>query len=955
MNKTVTYSLADDFIKSLAMYLEDNFIEQGKELNKLAIVFGGARPRLFLQKELSARIKEPFLPPRFFTIDEFIEAILFKSERSERSERSEPFTKISDFEASFSIYHLAKKHAPAVLKGREKFSQFLPWAQEILGFIEQLDLEAVEIKTLEDIQFNAAIGYDVPESINALLIHIVALRRAFHKFLKEEKFYTRGFAYLRAHKSMNKADFSEFDTILFCNFFYLHKTEEAVVKKLYSEGKALLFFQGDAKEWPVLERTSKNLNCVIQTAQKEGSHTEISMHAAFDLHSEVAYVAEILKTIKDPDKTVIVVPDPESVIPLLSRIASSVGELNVSMGYPVKRSSLYHLFECLFKAQDTKKDDAYYVKDYLRLLSHPLVKNLALSGEAAMTRVLCHKVEEVLIGMEETPLGGSLFVSLDEISKEGALFEAALETSRGMDAGTSTRQALKSTLVTLHKVLFQDWEKVKNFYDLSLCLDALLDVLLRYSLLEKYPLNLKIAAKVYEISDEFKNASFKDEIFPKEDIFKIFKNKFDSEMVSFSGSPLKGLQILGLFETRSLSFENVIIMDVNESVLPRLKVYEPLIPRDVMLALGLNRLEKEEEIQRYQFVRLLSSARSAHIFYQENENKERSRFIEELIWKKQKALRGLDAYPIPHARFKIKVAAKDIQIPKRPGHVAFLKGFRFSASSVNTYLSCPLRFYYQYVLGLREKEVLTVGPEASELGTFIHSVLEEAFALWVGKRPCIDDKFKDLFDKILTKKFENEFKRRMRSGAFLAKEVIDLRLSRFLECEKTRPVREVVCLESVFEDTLTLDGDTFRFKAKVDRIDRLDDDSLLIIDYKTGVSDKMPVNPARIADIALSRLLLKDTVRSFQLPIYYYLVKQAQKSENINAALYSIREPEEGFPGSKLFKDTEEADGKDRIMGIFMRALEFLLKEIIDPVKPFKADQEDSRYCRNCPFFYLCR
>ncbi len=864
MNNTVTYSLADDFIKSLASYLEDHFIKQGKELNRLAIVFGGARPRLFLQKELSARIKKPFFPPRFFTIDEFIEAILF---RSERSGGNEPFTKISDFEASFSIYHLAKKHAPSVLKGREHFSQFLPWAREILGFIEQLDLEAVEIKTLEDIQFNAAIGYDVPESINALLVHIVVLRRAFHKFLKEKKFYTRGFAYLRAAESMNKADFSEFESILFCNFFYLHKTEEAVVKKLYNDGKAFLFFQGEASEWPVLERTSKDLNCVIQSVQREKASPEISIHAAFDLHSQVAYVAEILKAIKDPDKTVIVVPDPESVIPLLSRIASSACDLNVSMGYPVKRSSLYHLFECLFKAQDTKKEDAYYTRDYLRLLSHPLVKNLTLSGEAAVTRILCHKVEEVLIGMEETPLGGSLFVSLDEILNEESLFEAALDTSHRMDVG-STRQALKSALATLHKVLFQDWEKVKNFYDLSLCLDALLDVLLRHSLLEKYPLNLKIAGKIYETSDEFKNASFKDETFPKEDIFKIFKNKLDSEMVSFSGSPLKGLQILGLFETRSLSFENVIIMDVNETVLPRLKIYEPLIPRDVMLALGLNRLEKEEEIQRYQFVRLLSSARSVHIFYQENEDKERSRFIEELVWKKQKALCDLDACSIPRARFKITVAPKEIQIPKRPCHAAFLKGFRFSASSVNTYLCCPLRFYYQYVLGLQEKEGLAEGPEASELGTFVHSVLEEAYAIWVGKRPCIDDKFKDFFAKIVTKRFENEFKKKMRSDAFLVKEVIDFRLSRFLECEETRPVKEVMCLESVFEDTLTLDGDTFRFKAKVDRIDRLDDDSLLIIDYKTGGSDKMPVSSARIADLALSRPFLKNTVKSFQLPIY---------------------------------------------------------------------------------------
>ena len=53
-------------------------------------------------------------------------------------------------------------------------------------------------------------------------------------------------------------------------------------------------------------------------------------------------------------------------------------------------------------------------------------------------------------------------------------------------------------------------------------------------------------------------------------------------LISFSGSPLKGFQILGLLESRSLSFDNVIIMDVNETLLPKLKINEPLIPREII-------------------------------------------------------------------------------------------------------------------------------------------------------------------------------------------------------------------------------------------------------------------------------------------------------------------------------------------------------------------------------------
>ena len=141
---------------------------------------------------------------------------------------------------------------------------------------------------------------------------------------------------------------------------------------------------------------------------------------------------------------------------------------------------------------------------------------------------------------------------------------------------------------------------------------------------------------MYDIVDEIRQAVFSEEPFPVEDLFKIFSEKIEREIVAFSGSPLKGLQILGLFETRALNFKHVIVMDVNEGVLPHVNLYEPLIPREVMISLNLDRLEQEEEIQRYQFMRLISSAKTVHLVYQESRDKERSRFVEELIWDAEK-------------------------------------------------------------------------------------------------------------------------------------------------------------------------------------------------------------------------------------------------------------------------------------------------------------------------------
>lgn len=947
MKNVISFGFAEDFLKELAVFIEENYIKPKKDLNRLAIVFGGTRPRLFLQKELAQRIKKPFLPPKFFSIDEFVDFLLLKNG---------PVASLSDFEACFSIYRHALKNAAPVLKERKTFAQFLPWAREILSFIEQLDLEAVEIKSLKDIQHNAAIGYDVPESINALLENIVLMRRSFHEELEKKNSYTRGFKYLAASRLIESFKFDEFDNILFCGFFYLHKTEEKIIKKLYLDQKAVLFFQGDQKDWPVLGRVADAFACKIEPLKDVRPQHELVVNSGFDLHSQVCHVREILKNVSDLENTVIVLPDPESMVPLLSEIAGMLKNFNISIGYPLKRSSLYSLFESLFKSQETKKADAYYVRDYLRLLSHPLVKNLAFAGHAdfSVTRILIHKIEEVLLGMEKTALGGSLFVRLDDIEKEGAIYESAFETMRYADMEASL-EGLSDFVKFLHKLLFKNWEVLNNFHEFSIVLTEFLDVFLEKSFLDKYPMNLKVVGSMYKIAEEFGAAAFNKEAFKQEDIFKIFKDKLENEMVSFSGSPLKGLQILGLLETRSLNFDNVFILDVNESILPKLKIYEPLIPRDVSLSLGLNRLEKEEEIQRYQFMRLLGGAKHVYLFYQESAKKEKSRFVEALIWEKQKVSKHLEALNVCGSRFAFKSAPAEILIPKRQAHISFLNDFRYSATSVDTYLRCPLRFYYSYCLGLKEKEVLLDEPEAKDLGVFVHNILEEAFKKFIGSAPRVDAKFKEYFFKILDERFKEDFVRKMKSDAFLVKEVLDLRMTRFLENESTRDVKELVCVEKVVEDRISFLGRDFSFKAKIDRIDRISDGSLLIIDYKTGISDIMPLSAERIEAQGFSRLALKKTVKSFQLPLYYYLVRRGEKDAKMNAVLYNIRNPEKDFGPYRLFKEDQDCAERARVLEVFMKALEGMFSEMLDLKTPFEADEKDCRYCETCPFFYLCR
>jgi ATP-dependent helicase/nuclease subunit B len=621
---------------------------------------------------------------------------------------------------------------------------------------------------------------------------------------------------------------------------------------------------------------------------------------------------------------------------------------------------LYILFELIFKAQLSIKENKYYTKDYLKVLRHPFVKNLQLSFHSDVTRALIHTIEDILTGKEKMDISGSVFIQLKDIENFKGVYDTAARALKKMGINATPKE-LQDLLKQIHQRLFEGWQEVKNFYEFSICLEEFLELMIDKSFLRNYRFNLNIAARIYDIKDELQNVSFNKKILSREDIFKIFESKLSREIIAFSGSPLTGLQILGLLETRSLNFENVIVLDVNEGTLPKLSIYEPLIPREVMISLNLDRLELEEEIQRYQFMRLISSAKNVHLVYQQSKDKERSRFVEELIWEKQKKVfrassenskhsplsqrggRGdlerlnlRDIVPVRKASFEVQVSSNIKTVKKTPQIINFLKNRSYSASSVNTYLRNPLEFYYYYVLGLREKDDLLDEPEARQVGTFIHEFLEEQFRPLLNKPFAIDTLFHHAFFNNFDNKFEEVFSKGMKADSFLLKSVLKERLIRFLDKEQShdeRQVEKILYLEQSFEDSISLPTAEVRFKYIIDRIDKMRDGTIMIIDYKTGSLDVMPGKINTIASMELSRESIRDHVRSFQIPLYFYYLDKKYKDQPINATTYNLRTLD-----IRRFIDKKNTDDREHINSAFTRALDFIMNEILDPNIDFIED-----------------
>lgn len=922
-----TVAINKDYIKELAAILEEEYAGHTYDMSSATVVFAGKRPALFLKRELAKRIGRSFIPPRCISVDNLVKEVNVSDKDL-----------INDLDSAYEIFLIAKDYAPAILKGSKSFAAFLPWAREILAFIDQLDLEMISNEDLDKIEATAAIGYEVPVKINELLSHIVVIRNKFHEYLEENSSCSRALSYLQAAKHAAEYAKQSSGKFYFCNFYYLSHCEAALLRSIADNSSSEYIFHGSPQDWPRLQDYEKEFKQKLD-CEKIDHRAIINYHACFDRHAQVVRVRDIIKNVENIDNTLLLLPDTESLVPTLSELSCHLDDFNVSMGYPLWRSSLYSLIMLLFELRLSKKNKKIYTKDYLRVITHPLIKNLSyLEGEdnsASITRILIHKLEEFLLGTEQSEIAGSAFINFDEIESLDILFEKSLAV-----VPTVTKEDLKHIINSIHRDILCPWENLNSFSDFVEIIRKLLNALLDRAHIDRYPINRKMLETLFDLCDDWDGLGFAEISFDVEQIYLIVKEMLKSQKVSFIGSPLKGLQVLGLFESRSLNFENVIIMDLNEGVLPKIEVNQPLIPTEVMVQLGLSRVSLEEEIQRYNFKRLISSAKHVDLLFTDNDKKSRSRYVEMLLWEEEKNQNKLNVSAFSKTAFVVDVTARQELVYKTPEMIEYMKNvMTHSASSIKTYLDCPMCFYYRYILNLYEKEDLLDEPDARHIGTFVHELLEEAYKPFQGDKIVIDDKFIDGFFKLFDSRFAKYIQKNMKSEGFLLKRIMEYRLRCFVEYEQNRQISTLVDLEKTLYDTLDFSAATLKFVAKIDRVE-LVDDTLLILDYKTGNAEiKSKKRQGHVINTS-DRDSIKKSVGSFQLPIYLFLANKFYENPIKNAGLYDIKSSKI----NTLF-DSIVPEQTELILNQYHSALDVIITEMLDPDVPFTADKSREHTC----------
>ncbi len=936
MDKTIFLDLSESITEKTADFISKNF----SPANKIAVVSGGRRPSLFIKRHMFQKKQKPFFSPSFFSNDEFMHYL---------AARRFIFGGISELDACYEIYESIKKPGmPAGLPGNS-FPEFLPWAKEILSILERSDLENISGPELKNIENLAGIGYSVPEALNGLLASVAQIRESFHGRMEEKKLFTRGFTYLKAAQTVKSLDLDEFEAVIFCGLFYLHRTEIDVIKDLISREKAVLIFQGSPDDWSVLAETFSALDVSGKPSRKTSKPLKLTLHASPDLHSEIASVRQELEETGAGEDTVIMLPEPSSLVPLAYELSTIAGECNISVGYPVQRSMFYSLVSGIVKVMGTSMNGLFYSDDYLKVLGHPFVKNLSVEKNKIVSRIIIHKVEETLKGLVESSHSGKKFISTAEIESSGEIL-CAVKDALSEESVEAKDSELVSIIKNLHGIVFDRWEMVDSFASLASALDVLVEAVMNSLDRDSHPVEAGAAKELLKLKNEMDSASFSRVPIERGEIFKIFLDSVKSRRISLAGVPLKGLQILGFLETRLLKFKNVIIIDLNEGVLPALKMYEPLIPSEVLRILKIKDLAKEEQTQKYHFRRLIESADNVHLFYIKNDQKQRSRFIEDIVWQQEKKLKKLNPFPEIKAAFNLEIRAEGPRpyIEKTSGDIARLADLAYSASGLNTYINCPLSYYFKYIQGLEESEDLLSEPGGVDVGRFVHDLLEHTFQRFVGRELIIDDEFRKYFGNYFKKFFKKYFENRLGNSSFMLERVIEHRMEKFLDAESARKCSGIVSLEEKLTGSVPAGGIEAKLTARVDRTDRLSASELLIIDYKTGSGESLPSRKALEQPLIRSRELVKKLVRSVQLPLYCFLAGKKHPGQKINAAVYDLRAGELKL----LFKENEDFDGK---IELFTETIKNIISEILDPDIPFTASDAGSPECRYCPYAGLCK
>jgi RecB family exonuclease len=889
------------------------------------------------------------------------------------------------------LYDIVREIAPEAETPGDfptEMTRFFPWGLELAELMEELFRQNIPGKDLDYME-----GQVLPPAA-ALLSRLGDIYSRYRQRLMAEGLATPGLcAALAAENAQAAAALFSGKRIFACGFAVLSGSEKTLLKALWRQGILEMIWHADPaladpggrvhfacleqRRWlgdwnaraVVLDggRTKRarqkndpaRPTLILDAKAANLSSKRLRFFEGHDLHAQLKALETCLLTSEDAGDTAIVLPDTGLLSPVLHILPRK--DVNISMGYPLARSSLARLLETIMTLQETRlAAGRYHWRELVALLRHPYLKMLR-------------------IGVDE-PLR-AIFHTLEAAIRKGGVFADPMTLEMATEDGLPPNEARDLCRQTL-TICLAGFEAVETPRALGNALAGLIGLLLdpdhAGDAWERFLIDAECLFRLATaIVPALTTGRLADAVLPQATLFALLRRLLADERAPFEADPLTGLQVMGVLETRLLSFRRVFVLDAVEDKLPGSPPYEPLLPDALRRMLKLPDSRQRDLVAAYNIYRLFFGAEEITVLYRTGasgtglfeDKPTRSRYVEQLLWEEEKRLgRVLSPGEPPVALVRLPlcpIPATDPAMPKTPAVAerlaAYLAEKPLSATFFDAYLACPLRFFYRYLSPLAPLAAVVEEGDRAAVGEVVHEVLRAFFTPYIGR----DIDSADLDATALADLYE----RRMRESPAFAALPPDGQLL-LLRSGRTRlaamaagmPRTTPLELETELVASIEVAGQSYRMAGRADRVDRREQ-GIIVLDYKTGALPTL--KPAEWNDELLwSRLarwreptgdpgLLEETARrlgSVQLPLYCWLFATARGETPADAAFVELRDAGEEKPLFGLRCD--QGNREDAILRQTPDLLAFLLRHLT--TTPAFTPRPDARRCGYCDYRTAC-
>ena len=424
--------------------------------------------------------------------------------------------------------------------------------------------------------------------------------------------------------------------------------------------------------------------------------------------AQARYVGQWVSEHQSPDtplrENAIVLCD-ENLLPSVLHGIDDVPAINVTMGYPITETPIYSLIQALLELQvhGHPQSGTWRYRQVSTVLKHPFIQKVA--GEDANAK------------LRELTQGNVIFPTTERLSGSDTLRRIFTPVSG------KALTAYLSDIIALVGHSYQDAFGSQDF-DQQIykeCIFVAYTTINRlHTLQENEPLNLN-----------------------DETLMRLTLQLLGQATIPFHGEPAIGLQVMGLLETRNLDFRHVIMLSVNEGQLPKSDKRASLIPYTLRAAYGMTTIEREVSLYAYYYYRLLQRAESITLLTSSatdgGKKGEMSRFMLQTLVEHDTLFSStqhieLRAFTSPSETQQVEpiIVQKDANVMTRL-HERFSDGHILSPSAINTYMKCPLKFYFNYVAGLRPDDEVSDDVDKPMFGTIFHDAMRHLYQPYEGR------------------------------------------------------------------------------------------------------------------------------------------------------------------------------------------------------------------------------